>query len=73
VPLNSASLPPAEQAAVGKCAAIVQDVSNAVQGGPLAGIGTLSNDISTDVRQDAAVRAATRGLVGLHGEERLQR
>jgi hypothetical protein len=59
-PTNQASLPAAEQAAVGKCATIVQDFANAVEAGPLAGVGTLGGDISTDVQQDPAVKAATR-------------
>jgi hypothetical protein len=59
-PANPASFPPAEQAAAGKCATIVQDFANAMAAGPLAGIGTLSNDIATDVLQDPAVKAATR-------------
>jgi hypothetical protein len=59
-PVNPASFPLAEQAASGKCATIVQDFGNAMAGGPLAGIGILGDDISTDVLQDAAVKAATR-------------
>jgi hypothetical protein len=59
-PLNPPAIPAAEQAAVGKCATILQDYVDAVEEGPLAGIATLSNDISTDVQQDAAVKAATR-------------
>jgi hypothetical protein len=55
---NPSSLPAAEQAAIGKCATIVQDFSNATQNGPLAGIGTLSNDIYNDVLTDAAVKNA---------------
>jgi len=57
---NPASLPAAEQAAVGKCATIVQDFANASQDGPLAGIQTLSNDIYNDVLHDAAVKNATQ-------------
>jgi hypothetical protein len=57
---NSASLPAAEQAAIGKCATIVQDFTNAAQNGPLAGIGTLSNDVYNDVLKDAAVKNATQ-------------
>jgi hypothetical protein len=59
-PGNPASLPQAEQAASGKCATILQDFGNAMADGPLAGIRTLSNDISTDVLQDPAVKAAAR-------------
>jgi hypothetical protein len=55
-----ASLSAPEQAAVGKCATILQDLSNAMEDGPLAGIGTLRDDIATDVQNDPAVKAATR-------------
>jgi hypothetical protein len=58
--LSPPAIPAAEQAAVGKCATILEDYVNAVESGPLAGIATLSNDISTDVQQDAAVKVATR-------------
>jgi hypothetical protein len=62
------SLPPAEQAAADKCYTIFGDFANAVAdtdtpvpvGVPLAGIVTLANDISADVRNDPAVQAATR-------------
>jgi hypothetical protein len=54
------SMPAAEQTAADKCGTIEQDFTNATAAGPLAGIGTLSNDISTDVVQDPAVKAATR-------------
>jgi hypothetical protein len=57
---NLASLPAAEQAAAGKCATIVQDFSNAIAIGPLAGIGTLADDILTDTLQDPAVKTASR-------------
>jgi hypothetical protein len=57
---NFSSLPPAEQAAANKCYTILGDFSTTVNDGPLAGIITLSNDISADVRQDPAVQAATR-------------
>ena len=57
---NPATLPQAEQAAIGKCGTIVGDFSNAVQDGALAGIGTLSNDIYNDVEKDGAVSSATR-------------
>jgi hypothetical protein len=56
---NPASLPEAEQTAIGKCATIVQNFTNASQNGPLAGIGTLSNDIANDVLRDAAVKQAS--------------
>ncbi len=56
---NPASLPQAEQAAIGKCATVTQDFTNAVQNGPLAGIQALSTDIYNDVLKDAAVKNAT--------------
>jgi hypothetical protein len=55
---NPSSLPQAEQAAMGKCSTIVQDFTNAVQNGPLAGIDTLTNDIYNDVGNDPAVSSA---------------
>jgi hypothetical protein len=59
-PLGPASLPPAEQSAAFKCSTIEQDFSNAVAKGPLAGIQTLSNDITSDVLRDPAVKSATQ-------------
>jgi hypothetical protein len=59
-------LPRAEQAAADKCYTIFYDFANAVGAdcgtcsGPLTGIVTLANDISTDVQNDPAVKAATR-------------
>ncbi len=55
---NPPSLPAAEQAAIGKCATIVQDFSNGAESRALAGIQTLSNDIYNDVLKDAAVKNA---------------
>jgi hypothetical protein len=60
---DPASLPQAEQAAIGKCSTIVQDFTNAMQNGPLAGVDTLSNDVYNDVTKDAAVSNATLGWV----------
>jgi hypothetical protein len=57
---DPASLPQAEQAAISKCATITQDFDNATGQGALAGIATLSNDIATDVQNDAAVKNATQ-------------
>jgi hypothetical protein len=57
---NFSSLPPAEQAAANKCYTVLGDFSTTVNDGPLAGIIALSNDISTGVQQDPAVKAATR-------------
>ena len=70
-PTDPTTLPQAEQTAAGKCATIVQNFSNAMQDGPLAGIATLSNDISSDVQHDPAVKQGHPGLVGLHDQERL--
>jgi hypothetical protein len=58
LPANPPAIPAAEQAAGDKCGAIMQRFHNALQSGPLAGISTLSNDITTDVGNDAAVKAA---------------
>ena len=57
---NPGSLPQAEQTAIGKCASIVQDFTNATGNGALASIGTLASDIYNDVLRDAAVKNATR-------------
>jgi hypothetical protein len=60
---DPASLPQAEQAAIGKCATISENFTNAMQNGPLAGVDTLSNDLSTDVAKDAEVTNATQAWV----------
>ena len=60
---DPASLPQAEQAAIGKCSTIVQGFTNAMQNGALAGVDTLSNDVYNDVTKDAAVSNATRAWV----------
>jgi hypothetical protein len=57
---DPADLPEPEQKAIGKCTTIEQDFTDAIGKGPLAGILTLSNDIASDVRKDAAVMKATR-------------
>ena len=57
---NPPSFPAAEETAINKCATIVQDFTNAAGNGPLAGIGTLTNDIDNDVLRDAAVKNATQ-------------
>jgi hypothetical protein len=57
---NPASLPQAEQNAIGKCATISENFSNAAQNGALAGIDTLSNDLYNDVEKDGAVSGATQ-------------
>jgi hypothetical protein len=59
-PASPPSVPAAEQAAAGKCGTIMQDFANATQDGALAGIGTLGNDIASDVAHDPAVKNATR-------------
>jgi hypothetical protein len=58
-PPDPATLPAAEQAAIGKCQSITQDFGNATASGALSGITTMGNDIATDVAKDAAVRGAT--------------
>jgi hypothetical protein len=60
---NPASLPQAEQAAIGKCSTIVQDFTNSASEGPLAEIDTLSNDLYNDVTKDAQVSSATQAWV----------
>ncbi len=60
---NPASLPQAEQAAIGKCSTITENFTNAMQNGPLAGVDTLSNDLYTDVTKDAEVTSATQAWV----------
>jgi hypothetical protein len=60
---NPASLPQAEQAAIGKCSTISENFTNAMQNGPLAGVGTLSNDLYNDVTKDAEVTSATQAWV----------
>jgi hypothetical protein len=59
-PANPPSVSAAEQAAAGKCGAIMQAFANATQNGALAGIITLGNDIGSDVAHDPAVKNATR-------------
>jgi hypothetical protein len=60
LPPTPPSVPAAEQAAAGKCGTIMQDFANATQDGPLAGIITLANDITSDVAHDPGVKNATR-------------
>jgi hypothetical protein len=60
---DPASLPQAEQTAIGKCATITENFTNAMQNGPLADVGTLSNDLYTDVTKDAEVNSATQAWV----------
>ncbi len=57
---NPASLPAAEQAALGKCGTIVQNFTDAQGRGSLAGIQTIANQVGTDVQHDPAVRNATK-------------
>jgi hypothetical protein len=56
---NPPAIPAAALAAAGRCFSILRDFNNATLG-PLAGIITLSNDISTDMAHDPAVKAAAR-------------
>jgi hypothetical protein len=60
---DPASLPQAEQTAIGKCSTITQNFTNAMQNGPLAGVGTLSNDLYNDVTKDAQVTSATQAWI----------
>jgi len=57
---NPASLPRPEQNAIGKCATIVENLTDAMDKGPLAGIDRLSNDIYNAVAKDPAMINATR-------------
>jgi hypothetical protein len=57
---DPASPSPAEQAAASSCITTQQNLANPIEDGPLAVIGTVSNDIAADVAQDPAVKAATR-------------
>ena len=59
-PVDAATLPPAEQAAALRCGTIVTTFDAAMQAGPLATIGTLNNDIASDVANDPAVNKATK-------------
>ena len=60
LPVNSPSVPAAEQTAANKCGTITQDFATTTQDGALAGIITLANDIANDVAHDPAVKNATR-------------
>jgi hypothetical protein len=60
LPQNGPTAPAAEQAAGSKCGAIMQDFFTSTQDGALAGIVTLSNDITADVQNNPAVKAAGR-------------
>jgi hypothetical protein len=57
---DPASLPAAEQTALGKCGTIVQNFTDAQGRGSLAGIQAIANVIGTDVQHDPAVRNATK-------------
>jgi hypothetical protein len=59
-PVNPGSLPAGEQAASEKCSTIVQDFTNTVDDGPLAGIQTISNDIGNDLGNDGTLNNATK-------------
>jgi hypothetical protein len=57
---NPPAIPAAALAAAGRCFSILRDFNNATVVGPMVGIITLSNDISTDMAHDPAVKAAAR-------------
>jgi hypothetical protein len=57
---DPADLSKTEQTAIGKCATISQEFTDAIGKGPLAGILTLSNTIANDMLKDAAVKKATQ-------------
>jgi hypothetical protein len=57
---DPASLPAAEQTALGKCGTIISDFTDAQGRGSLAGIQAIANDIGTDVVHDPAVQSATK-------------
>jgi hypothetical protein len=59
LPASSPSVPAAEQDAASRCGTIIQDFADDADGA-LAGIITLSDDITADVGHDPAVQAATR-------------
>jgi hypothetical protein len=59
-PVDPGSLPAAEQAASEKCFTIVQDFTNTVRDGPLAGIQTISSDIGSDLGNDGSLNNATK-------------
>lgn len=63
-PNSPGTIPAAEQPAFGTCGALVQSFTNAMQNGPLAGIGTLTNVIYNDVLHDAAVMTALQAWSG---------
>ncbi len=56
---NPGTLPQAEQTAAMTCGTIESNFTDAMQSGPLATIGTLNNDIGTDVGNHPAVKRAT--------------
>ncbi len=58
-PASQGTLSKAEQTALGKCAAIVQDFDQETASGPLAGIASIGAGISTDLARNPAVRSAT--------------
>lgn len=59
-PANPASIPAAEQTAIGKCATITENFTNTVDNGPLAEIQTLTNDVYNDILRNGQVKSATR-------------
>jgi hypothetical protein len=59
-PVNPSSFPAAEQTAYGKCLTIVQDFTNEVDDGPLAGIAAIANGIGNDLQDDRSIYNATK-------------
>jgi hypothetical protein len=57
---NPPSIPAAEQTAGEKCSTIVQDFTNAVDDGPLAGIQAISSGIYNDLRNDGSISNAKK-------------
>ena len=57
---TNATIPAAEQTAIGKCGSIVQDFTQEVDNGPLAGIQTLTDDIYGDDQRNAEIKSATK-------------
>ena len=59
-PDNPASLPAAEQTAMGKCGSIIQDFMLEVDKGPLSGIQAMINDVYNDIQRNAQIKSATK-------------
>ena len=59
-PVSPGSPSTAEQNAMSKCGTITGKFEQSQLSGPLAGVSTLTNDITTDIQHDPAVRAANK-------------